>query len=98
MCKEIQSSEKTENVVEVKTCLSCPEASADLQTEVWSRILLNSGLNPEIPLFKRGPGRSRFHGLVLQRMSGECTLWAVEVNKASRIEILINQAIVNHTV
>lgn len=36
--------------------------------------LVNSGLNPEIPLFKRGLGRSLFHGLVLQRISRECTL------------------------
>lgn len=49
MCREIQSSEKKENVVEVKRCLSCPEASADLQTAVWSRILLILG------------GTQRFH-------------------------------------
>lgn len=29
--------------------------------------------------------------------STECTLWAVEVNKPYKIEILINQAIMNYT-
>lgn len=78
---------------------NCPEAWADLQTGGLEQNLVDSGLNPGIPLFRKKSGVfSLFHGLVLQKFSRECTLWAVEVNKPYKIEILINQAVMNHAV
>lgn len=83
-------------MVEVKTCLSSLEASADLQTGSLEQSLVDSGLNPGIPLFRRSLGFGLVHGLVLQRFSRECTLRALGVNKPYKIEILINQAVMNH--
>lgn len=90
--------EKKKNVVKVKTCLSSPEASADLQTASLEQNLVDSGMNPGIPLFRRSLGFGLVHGLVLHKFSRECTLWALGVNKPYKIEILINQAVMNHTV